>query len=166
MPRGKSLVPKGGNDIVYTPQELAKQIVEHFKPSGVVLEPCSGAGAFVKAIRDFTGEKPLECEIAKGKDFFKFETRVDWVITNPPWSLARKFAQHAYELADNVVFLITINHFTALKARFRDMEKAGFAIREIALVDTPPKPWPQSGFQLGAIHFQRGYKARTEFTRL
>ena len=166
MPRGKSLVPKGGNDVVYTPQELANRIVQHFKPSGVVLEPCAGGGAFVRAIRDFTGKKPLECEIAMGRDFFDFTMKVNWIITNPPWSLARKFARHAYTVADNVVFLITVNHFTALKARFRDMEEAGFAIREIALVGTPPLPWPQSGFQLGAIHLQRGYKARTGFTRL
>ena len=166
MPKGKALVPKGGNDIVYTPDHLAEAIVKHFSPSGTVLEPCAGGGAFSRAIKKHTGRKPFECEIEKGTDFFKFSHKVDWIVTNPPWSLARKFAQHAYEVADNVVFLITINHFTALKARFRDMEMAGFAIREIALVDTPPKPWPQSGFQLGAIHFQRGYKAKTGFTHL
>jgi hypothetical protein len=166
MPRGKSLVPKGGNDVVYTPQDLADRIVKHFQPTGVILEPCAGKGAFVRAIKDFTGRLPLECEITKGKDFFHFSSKVDWIITNPPWSQARKFAQHAYTLANDVVFLITVNHFTALRARFIDMERAGFAIREIALVDTPPLPWPQSGFQLGAIHLQHGYRARTGFTRL
>lgn len=166
MKSKRSLIPKGGNDVVYTPQDLADKIVKHFAPSGTVLEPSAGAGAFVKAIKKVTGRKPLECEIAKGVDFFDFHQKVDWIITNPPWSLARKFAIHSYELADNIVFLITLNHFTALKARFRDMEEAGFAIREIALVDTPPKPWPQSGFQLGAIHFQRGYKSKVGFTKL
>ena len=166
MTTKRSLIPKGGNDVVYTPQDLADKIVKHFAPSGTVLEPSAGAGAFVKAIKKVTGRKPFECEIAKGADFFDFHQKVDWIITNPPWSLARKFAIHSYELADNIVFLITLNHFTALKARFRDMEEAGFAIREIALVDTPPKPWPQSGFQLGAIHFQRGYKSKVGFTKL
>ena len=166
MPTGKRLVPKGGNDIVYTPQDLADRIVNHFKPSGIVLEPCAGGRAFVNALKKKRGIKALECEIAHGSDFFDFHEKVNWIVTNPPWSLARKFARHAYEIADDVIFLITINHFTALKARFRDMEEAGFAIREIALVDTPPSPWPQSGFQLGAIHFQRGYKARTGFTKL
>lgn len=165
MPRGTSLVPKGGNDKVYTPQELADKIVQHFKPTGRVLEPCAGKGAFVRALKG-QGIKPLECELDRGSDFFEFKEPVDWIITNPPWSLARSFAKHAYEIANDVVFLITINHFTALKARFRDMAEAGFAIREIALVDTPPLPWPQSGFQLGAIHLQRGYKARTGFTKL
>jgi len=99
-------------------------------------------------------------------DFFDYSEKVAWIITNPPWSKARDFARHAYEIADDIVFLITLNHFLALKARFRDMENAGFAIREIALADTPPEPWPQSGFQLGAIHFQRGWNGKLRLFRL
>ena len=32
------LAPKGGNDRVYTPPELARQIVAHFNPSGMLLD--------------------------------------------------------------------------------------------------------------------------------
>lgn len=163
----RSLVPKNGNDRVMTPDDLAHKIVKHFKEQikGRVLEPCAGGGAFVRALQR-EGLKPIELELDRGLDFFDYVGKVDWVITNPPWSKARDFARHAYEISHDVVFLITLNHFTALKARFRDMREAGFMIREIALIDTPADPWPQSGFQLGAIHFQKGWKGKMGFTVL
>jgi hypothetical protein len=163
----KKLVPRGGNDRVYTPDDLAFRIVKHFRKQikGRVLEPCAGQGAFVRAL-NLIGIKPIELEIDRGLDFFEYFGQVDWIVTNPPWSKARDFARHAYQLSHDVVFLITTNHFTALKARFRDMREFGFMIREIALVDTPPEPWPQSGFQLAAIHFQKGWKGKSGFTQL
>lgn len=163
----RALTPSGGNDVVYTPDDLALKVVRHFKKqiNGVVFEPCSGGGAFVRALRKI-GIEPIEGDISKGLDFFDYTKKVDWIITNPPWSKARDFARHSYELADNIVFLITIIHFTALRARLKDMEQANFMIREIALVDTPPYPWPQSGFQLGAVHLQRNWSGETKFTFL
>ena len=41
------------------------------------------------------------------------------------------------------------------------MREYGFGIKEIYCVDTPKKPWPQLGFQLAAVHTQRGYKGGT-----
>ena len=163
----RSLIPKGGNDKVYTPDDLAIKIVRHFKNQikGRVLEPCAGGGAFVRAFQH-EGIKHVELELERGLDFFEWHGKTDWIITNPPWSKARDFARHAYTVAHDVVFLITINHFTSLKARFRDMEEAGFMIREVVLINTPPEPWPQSGFQLGAVHIQKGWKGKFGFTRL
>ena len=36
------------NDVVFTPDPIAKTIVGMFKPSGIVLEPCKGEGAFLR----------------------------------------------------------------------------------------------------------------------
>ena len=137
------------NDIVYTPDELAKSIVNHFNPVGKILEPCCGAGVFLQYLPNADW-----CEIERGRDFFDCQGHYEWIITNPPWSKIRDFLFHSMELADNIVFLMTVNHaFT--KARIRDVREAGFSIREIALVDTP-REFPQTGFQLGAIHYARG----------
>lgn len=162
----RSLIPKNGNDKVLTPDDLALKIVKHFKSkiSGKVLEPCAGDGSFVRALKQ-EGYNPIELEIDRGLDFFDYNKTVNWIITNPPWSKAREFALHSYQLSQDIVFLITLNHFIALKARFQDMYEAGFGICEILLVDTPPS-FPQSGFQLGAIHFQKGWKGKLEFTSL
>lgn len=139
------------DDVVQTPLQLCKQIVDHFKPSGIILEPCCGQGNFQKVLPVGT----LWCEISKGRDFFDFPRRVDWIITNPPWSKIREFLQHSMVLSSNVVFLFTINHLWT-KARIRDITEAGFGIKEIVLCETP-KSFPQSGFQLGCVHLRKRY---------
>jgi hypothetical protein len=57
------------------------------------------------------------------------------------------------KVADHVVFLITINHVWT-RARLRDMQEAGFQLKEICPV-AMPKEFPQLGFQLGAIYLAR-----------
>jgi hypothetical protein len=156
----RPLAPKGGNDRVYTPPELAKQIVEHFDVRGKRLDPCRGMGAFYTAMLEHSEFAFVEwCEIDDGFDFFDpdITQHYDWVCTNPPWSQLRAFLNKSMEVADNVVFLCLVNAFF-MKARQSDMKAAGFGMKEIVFVPTPAKPWPQTGFSLGAVHIQRGYK--------
>ena len=138
------------NDVVQTPLGLAQRIVEHFKPVGRILEPCKGEGNF---LRFMPGAE--WCEISEGRDFLQWSGKVDWIVTNPPWSVIRPFLQHAMSVADDIVFLITVNHVWT-KARIRDIQQAGFGIKEICLVEMP-KEFPSSGFQLGAIHISRNW---------
>lgn len=137
------------NDVVMTPEALCKQIVDYFKPAGLILEPCKGSGNFLKYLPGADW-----CEITEGRDFFDYTGRVDWIVTNPPWSKIRDFLRHSYILADNIVFLMTVNHIYT-KARIRDMQESGFYIKDILLLDMP-KEFPQSGFQLGAVYLKRG----------
>ena len=51
------------NDVVMTREPTAKWIIDYFQPTGVVLEPCRGTGAFYN---QFPGEKDW-CEISEGK---------------------------------------------------------------------------------------------------
>lgn len=152
----KKLIPKGGNDRVYTPPDLAKSIVKHFQPSGDCLEPCSGKRAFEKAMLELNSVRMVaRCEIDDGIDFLSAVLfHYDWIITNPPFSKFRAFLKKSMEVADNVVFLCTINHIFGLRARLRDIKEAGFYIREALLCDTP-QSWPSSGFQTGAIYLNK-----------
>ena len=75
----------------------------------------------------------------------------------------RDFMLHGMEIADNIVYLTTINHYTT-KRRIREMRAAGFALKEIYNVPTPTKPWPQLGFQLAAVHTQRGWDGDIKFS--
>lgn len=151
----KSLIPKGGNDKIYTPFSLAKKIVDHYSPflGDKCLEPCKGQGAFTKAFSDI-GINADWCEIDEGKDFFQYNQKVDWIVTNFPWSLHRECLQHSMDISDNIVTLVTLNHVLGLKARLADVRNAGFFIREIITFPTP-KEFPQSGFQLGTIYLNR-----------
>ncbi len=161
---GNKLTPgtnKAEKDRVMTPDDLAVRVVKHFRSqtSGVVLEPCAGMGAFVRAL-NAEGITPIELELERGQDFFNFHDKVDWIITNPPWSKVRAFSKHAYEVADNIVFLLPVPSGFGLTRRWLNMVEAGFGIKEIAVVyPAPPKEvWPQSGFLLCAMHFQRGWQ--------
>lgn len=141
-----------------TPDWLAKKIVEHYKPTGEILEPCKGDGAFMRYLPDNT----QWCEITEGVDFMEYSGKVDWIITNPPWSKIRDFLRKGFEVADNVVYLFTINHMWT-KARLRMMEEAGFGLKEIILLPTI-KEFPQTGFQLGIVYLKRGYVGAIELT--
>lgn len=50
---------------------------------------------------------------------------------------------------------MTINHAWT-KARLRIARENGFGLRALILVDTP-RSFPQSGFQLGAVHYEKGW---------
>lgn len=161
------LTPKGGNDRVYTPPDLARAIVRHFKPSGTLLEPCAGKMAFVNAMEPFANGQVAFCEIdGGGSDFLKCVVPpCDWIITNPPWSKLRAFLIRSMQVSDNVVFLCLVNAFF-MKARMRDMQEAGFGMKEILFVPTTLKPWPQTGFALGAVHIQRSYAGDVRLSTL
>ena len=146
-------------DLVMTPEYLAIDIIEHFKPTGRVLDPSRGLGAFYN---NFNTEDKDWCELAEDKDFFSYDKKVDWIITNPPWSKMREFLEHGMKISNNIVYLTTINHYTT-KRRIRDMKQNGFGLKEIYNIETP-KSFPQSGFQVAAIHTLRGYEGNIEFS--
>lgn len=92
------------SDSVMTPPNIAQLIVDHFKPVGRILEPAKGTGNFLNALPPLTEW----CEITEERDFFEYEERVDWIITNPPYSIYDRFLEHCFEVADNVVLLVPV----------------------------------------------------------
>lgn len=100
----QAITPK---DVVYTNGEVAKDIISHFYPSGYLLDPCKGDGAFFDNFP--TGTKKGYCEIAEGKDFYNWHEQVDWVVGNPPYSIFHEFLKHAFSIAHDVVFLVPTN---------------------------------------------------------
>lgn len=160
VPKNRRLVPTRNApelDVVYTPRTLAKAVVGHFKPVGTILEPCRGSGHFFDAFPSVSTKH--YCEIDDGLDFFDWHDPVDWIISNPPWSQFRAFNFHAMGLAENIVWIIPLVHFSG-KARIRDVREMGFGFCEIMMLETP-KGWPQGGFQLAAFHLRRGYSRTT-----
>lgn len=180
-PKTKAAIPKGGNDCIMTPDSLAFAIVQHFRPTGAVLEPCAGRGAFVKALFDYNAantkkelrekwagpgslmvvEKPINhsdsMELEDGQDFIQDGPPLiyyDWIITNPPWSKFLAFIKESMTRSHNVVFLAYANAWF-VKSRINAMEAAGFHFREFAYVANPKKPWPQMGLQMAAVHISR-----------
>lgn len=167
IPPKKSLSTSGGNDCIQTPQSLALAVVRHFQPWGTICDPCAGDGNFLFAFDAYN----IECaavpprlsridsmEIKQGTDFLNLAPddarRWNWIITNPPWSQLREFNKQAMRRAENIVWIDKMNAF-GFTGRLRDLEAAGYAIREYALIDQPPPPWPSMGLQLAAIHLSK-----------
>lgn len=158
---------KPSADMVMTPRPLAKAIIDHFNPTGRLCDPCAGDGAFSE---QFPKQKfaPTWFEITEGFDFLSHPGQpksYNWIITNPPWSKFVDFLVQSMRVSSNVVFLVTLNHFQT-RARMRMIEEAGFRFREILLIETPPKPWPQSGFQVAAVHIKHGWEGDCKFSKL
>jgi hypothetical protein len=138
-----------------TPDSLATALVAELQPSGRILEPwCREDGAFVRALEPY-GDVSW-CEIEEGRDFFHWTERVDWIVTNPPWSKFAAFLEHALRLADHVVFLVTVNHWWTVR-RVRLVLDAGLGYRDLLLVQWP-SAWREEGFVLGVMHLERGYR--------
>lgn len=99
-------LPVNPNDIVFTPDRISKSIIDFLQPNGFCLDPCKGDGAFY---RHFPTSDKDWCEIKEGRDFFDYTNKVNWIIGNPPYSIFEKFLEKAFEIADNVAYLVPTN---------------------------------------------------------
>lgn len=98
-------IPPIEQDIVYTPDEVATEIIDWLKPTGVCLDPCRGDGAFFRHLPAGADW----CEVREGKDFFDYDERIDWIIGNPPYSIFEEWLRHSFELADNIAYILPTN---------------------------------------------------------
>lgn len=117
---------KTSNDIIYTPDPLAKKMIEmcNIKDGDRVLDPCYGGGVFydnlpANCIKFF-------CEIEQQKDFFDFHERVDLVIGNPPYSLWTKWIDHTMKITDRFCYLM--NTFNLTNTRVSHILNNGYGI--------------------------------------
>lgn len=141
-------------DVVYTPDDVARDVVAFFKPSGKILEPCAGDGAFLKYLPPDTEW----CEIEKGRDFFAEHRHFDWIVGNPPYSAMTAWMQHSFELAPDVVYILMVQALYYNLARQRMIADYG-GIRTMMLLGTATGIGLSGcGFVMAAIHFQRGYR--------
>jgi hypothetical protein len=147
------------NDIVFTPSLWARDIVEFFKPSGLVLDPCRGAGAFF----DELPEPKTWCEISEGVDFFAFDQKVDWIISNPPYSTFSKWLDHSLKLADHIVYLIPVNKILSSLDKLQKVEDYG-GIHHIRYYGTGRDAGFPFGFPVGAVYLKRGFKGPVDIS--
>ena len=146
-------------DVVYTPDWVVVDMLAHFQPSGVVLDPCRGMGAFHKRLPDGS---PW-CEITEGVDFFEWTDHVDWVIGNPPYSISRAWMRHSFTVADNLLYLLPVRHMYSAYGLLREVAEFG-GICAIRLYGTGTRVGFPMGNAVGAVHIQRDYDGPTYWT--
>src|SRR4030042_684095 len=144
-------IPLDPGDVVYTPDWVARDMVEYFKPIGRILEPCAGDGAFLKYLPGASW-----CEITKGRDFFACHEHYDWIVGNPPYRIFSKWIRHSFTLGDNILYLLPTNKPFNGATLLHDIYNYGgiYAIREYG---NGHNIWCVMGYSTSAIHFRRGY---------
>jgi hypothetical protein len=138
------------SDFCLTPDVIAADIVRHFAPTGCMLDPCKGEGAF---LRHMPGSE--WCEIREGRDFFEWNRPVDWIVSNPPYSCFRKWLRHSRQIAENIVYLVPVFKATNSCQIWKDSLSWG-EVREMRIYINSGIPW-QRGRPLCATHWQKGY---------
>ncbi len=146
------------SDIVLTPDDVAKHVVDYFKPYGRILDPCRGDGAF-------TQHMPAAqwCEVRDGRDFYDWTEQVDWIVSNPPYSIFSQFMRHSMKVARNIVYLIPVNKVFNSDRMMREVWAWG-GVPEIHVIGPGSQLKFPIGFCIGAVHFQRDYRGSTQVT--
>lgn len=139
-------------DVVYTPSKLAADMIEFFAPSGKCLDPCSGDGAFY----DLLPNGSDWCEIERGRDFYAWTDRVDWIMGNPPYSHLLAWLRHSFDVADNVVYLMPLHRVFASSQFLDDLFSWGGVVH-IRRYGTGTIWGFPFGHALAAVHYRRGY---------
>jgi len=145
------------NDVVFTPDWLAEKICSMFVIKGKVLEPCKGEGVFLK----YLPENTKWCEITEGRNFYDYNEKVDWLVTNPPYSDFNRFLEHSFKLADNIVLLVPVAKLMKSMGTLKQVFEYG-GIVSCKFLSGSKAGFP-FGFPTGVYYLKRNYKGKTDF---
>jgi hypothetical protein len=150
------------NDNIYTPEQLAKYLIKLYDLQGKVLDPFKGGGAFYNNLPKHTTN--YWCEIDENKDFTDWNEPVDWIISNPPYSIYSEVMKHSMKIADNIVYLVPLSKVVSSLERLREISSYG-GIVSIYWLGASRCGFP-FGFPACSIHIKRNYKGPTEIKEI
>ena len=145
-------------DVVLTPDAIAADIIAHFKPSGRILDPCRGAGAFWNKMPGAEW-----CESREGRDFFAWYEPVDWIVSNPPYSIFSEWLEHSLKISPEIVYLIPLAKIFNSEPRLRSIMHTGGLVETRHYGSGTSCGFP-FGFPCGAVHIKRGYRGPMAWT--
>lgn len=140
------------NDELYTPSSLSKRFIEIMEiPSGEnCLDPFYGTGSFFNNFND--NKNNSFCEINLGKDFFKYDVKHDWIISNPPFSQLTKILEYTCQRSIKG-FGYVMPSYALSSSRIKKINLNGFYIDKIIHFSNP-KEWG-IGFQMIFVIFTK-----------
>lgn len=140
------------NDMIYTPSALAKKLISFIpiNENDILLDGFKGSGAFYNNFPD--KNKKFWCEIEEGKDFFSYNKKVNWSISNPPFSMITKIIKKSSVICeDGFAYIFPLMSFNY--SRLKLIEESGFYIYKFILFQNP-KEW-EIGFPHAFIIFTK-----------
>lgn len=147
------------SDQVYTPPLLAIDMVKFFQPSGTCLDPCAGENVFFSQLPAGSDW----CEISRGRDFYAWQTPVDWIISNPPYSHYAAWVRHSMTIAQNIVYLVPLYKLFASNTFLGEVFAWG-GITHIRRYGTGSQWGLPFGHALAAIYYQKNYTGDTAWS--
>lgn len=147
------------SDKVYTPPELALDMVSFFKPSGVCLDPCKGSGTFLNLLPAGSDW----CEIEEARDFYAYTNQVDWIVSNPPYTHYSAWMRHSMKVSKNIVYLIPAYKLYTSARFLSDMLEWGGIVHQRFYGSGSRWGFP-FGQALFAVHYQAGYRGDTSWS--
>jgi hypothetical protein len=146
------------SDIWLTPDWIAEDVVRFFQPSGRILDPCRGEGAFSQHMPGSEW-----CEIRDGRDFFLWNEPVDWVVSNPPYSTFTHFHDHAMKIANEIIWFIPLFKTWGSWPHLQALKKWGW-IKHIRIYGRSRDFGLGMGFVCGAVHYSKGSLLETRYS--
>jgi hypothetical protein len=124
------------NDKFFTPISLVKTHLEKFKDipdNSIILEPFYGEGAYYnEMVLMFPNSNIEYTEIDKGLDFFEYKKPVDYIISNPPYSIINKVLEHSITLKPKIIsYLLGFHNITTKRIEY--MNNNGYFIKDFHL---------------------------------
>lgn len=125
----RSAVDRSKTDFYETPPEVAVALLNFLEaknmisPGCLIWEPACGSGKMLRVMLDrgyaiMGTDLYPETDGAPCVDFLKSEKPCNWIITNPPFSMATEFIRHALELGKPCAFLLK-SQFWHARSRLR-----------------------------------------------
>ena len=107
------------NDFYETPYSMTKHLLEQvqFDKSLSVLEPAAGNGAITKILSQYWSVYNIT-QYDIEKDFLTETNQFDYIITNPPFSIASEFILKAKQVATNKIAMLLPLNYLHGKNRF------------------------------------------------
>ena len=122
------------NDEYYTPAYAVKPILKYLKPESVILCPFdTKQSEFVKLLKR-EGHTVYYSHIDLGMDFFDYtkdfmvENKIDYIISNPPFSQKNEVFEHLYKLETPFAMLIGVVGLFESQRRFEMFKNNKFEI--------------------------------------
>ena len=130
---------KTANDVFITPISLVNQHIDLIKdliepnPDKVIYDAFYGTGNYYNQLKERFPNNQIEyTEISLGSDFFDFNKKVDYIISNPPYSIIDKVLEKSCDLNPTIIsYLIGFMNLTTRRIEY--MNKRGYFIQSLHL---------------------------------
>lgn len=169
------------DDFYATPPETTRAILDRVKLDGSIYECAAGQGHILDVLKEYYPNSKIIAsdlvdrgreDIKSGVDFitYEFTRKVDNVITNPPFNLAKEFIEKALSITNDKVIMFAKIQLLEGKSRKEMFENTSLKtvyvfssrqnpLRNGSAVDEKGKPWA-STMCFGWFVWEKGYTGK------